>query len=314
MSQKRRAVAGCASDIVASELRLTNGHIVSIIFGCILSVQLFQFWLVNGIADFSTAIVVTDLVTWDVHPFELVFDVTVQADAIHINAPAFSADLTRAFIARVIGYILIVPAFVLAKLGYYALTRPNAVLAGRCPRVEKLFSLDWFTSGVLMTTLPLAVRDLAQFLVPLLLTGVGIYGAQFVAETETDRDLIKLGAIIVAGAVFLWLGFTSFVTSLVSVPTPASVSPLLTAKVPATATEQAMRIFNALLSGPVVVAAAALVFNALQADEEIQSAPLVSKGIQGAEPSAVVMMSAYTGTFVFLLVNGVITGQLILTP
>lgn len=293
---------------------ITRGTIVAVILSCILTYQVLQFWALNGIMDFGSAIALTDMVTWTFDVSNGVYDIGINGDAVKILTPTATVNVSRAFIARLFAYVLIVPAFLTAKVAWYYYSQPAVIKRGQCPRkTKRLFSLDWFTSGILMTALPLAVQNIAQFLVPMAIVVVFLFGNEYLTSEETE-DFLDIAGLTLAVVAFVWLSFAGTLAASTPVPLPADVHPLLAYKLPDEAVRGAMAMFNSLILGPVLVVVTGLAFNAGQGNEVVYDTPGLQKTLQKPEPHRVVIASAGLGTLVFLLIKGAVTGTFIIVP
>lgn len=278
----RRRLQQASMDLLRQEFSYSTGHVAAVLNTCLFAPSLLTFWFVNGVLDFSTAVA--------------------------IGAVATPAGLQ----IRVIAYLLLVPVFLLIRVGVHLLhpAHRRQVLSGACPSVE-LVSLDWFSMGILTTGLPLALRNLGPWVGMNTLFLVGVF---LVPRYLPDRrgGGAKLVALVLGSTVFLYATYGDAVTVL---PAPASVlGPVATLSLTAETTASLLRTVNSFVAGPVLVGLFAVFMNHLLTRPELTNIPLVHYALPRRDPDIVVSLSAATGTVFYLTVVAVLTGKVVVTP
>ncbi|MFT4884369.1 MAG: hypothetical protein ACI8U4_001884 [Natronomonas sp.] len=277
-----RNLRSALSDLLSQEFTFSSGHLTAILNGCLFAPSILTFWFVNGVIDFSTAIV--------------------------IGSVASPAGLQ----IRLYAYLLLVPTFLLLRAGFH-LAHPahrKRVLSGTCPQTEYL-SLDWFSVGILATGLPLALQDLGPWLG---MNAVFLLGVFVVPRFLPPRPGMaeKLLAITGGSALFL---FANYGDLLPVGPDPASVvGPVATVALTDATTSRLMAVVNSVGVGPVVVAGFAVAMNHLLTRPELRDVPLLRHTLPRRDPNRVVVVSAAFGTVFYLLVAAAATGELVLLP
>jgi hypothetical protein len=238
--------------------------------------------LVNGLVDFSTAVVLG------------------------------SVGSTAGLLVRLYAYLLVVPAFVLLRAGFH-LAHPRhrrEVLSGACPSMQ-LLSLDWFTVGILATGLRLAFQDLGAWLGMNAVFLVGLFVAPRLLPSRA-ASAVKFGAIGGGSALFLYAKYGGSVAPL---PEPAPlVGPVATVTLSDATVAWLGSVVNSLAFGPLLVAGFGVLMNYLLTRPELRDVPLVRHTLPRRDPDRVVVTSAALGTVFYLLVVGAATGDLVVAP
>lgn len=273
-------------DLLDQEFAPSTGHLTALLNGCAFAPSLLAFWAVNGVLDFSTAFALGTT-----------------------GGPGGLA-------VRVVAYLLLVPVFVLLRVTYY-LGHPvhrETVLSGACPE-SRLFSLDWFSVGILATGLPLALQNAGPWLATNLVFLVGVFLLpRFLPDGVATPT--KLAAIAFGVVVFGYANYgTSLVAAGVPVPSPeATLGPVATFTLTDATTALLLRIANSLLVGSLVVALFALAMNRVLTRPELTSLPVVRRTLPKRDPPVTVLASAAFGTAFYLVVVAATTGFVVLVP
>jgi hypothetical protein len=273
------ALAAAFGDLLDQEFSPSAGHVAALLNGCAFAPSLLTFWAVNGVLDFSTAFVLGTT-----------------------GGPGGLA-------VRVLAYVLLVPVFVALRVGYY-LAHPvhrKTVLSGSCPRAE-LLSLDWFSVGILATGLPLALQNLGPWLSTNLVFLAGI----FVLPRALPRRLrlpSRVTSIAFGSGLFLFANYGTLVGL-----DPTVLGPVATFRLSDATTAVLLRVANALVTGPVLVALFALVLDRVLTREELTSIPFLRRSLPRRDPARTVLASAGLGTVFYLLVVAVATGHIVVVP
>ncbi|MEF8818826.1 MAG: hypothetical protein V5A31_12145 [Haloferacaceae archaeon] len=276
------AVRAATADLFARELTGSTGHLAAVLHGCLFAPSLLTFWLVNGVLDFSTALV--------------------------LGTVASPAGLGL----RLLAYVLLVPAFLLARATVHLLhpTHRAQVLAGSCPEL-RLLSLDWFSVGVLATGLPLALQNLGPWLGT---NAVVLAGVFVLPRPLAPRRARAVRLLAVAGGAALFL-YATYGAALPLRPRPATVlGPVATATLAPDATAWLLRLVNSVVFGPPLVAAFGAVTNRVLTRPELADLPLVRHTLPRRDPDRVVVTSATLGTVVYLAVVAAATGRVVVLP
>lgn len=274
---------GAVGDLLSRELSFSSGHLTALLHGCLFAPSILTFWFVNGLVDFSTAVVVGG-----------------------------SVDSTAGLLVRLYAYLLVVPVFLLLRAGFH-LAHPGhrqEVLSGAYPNL-KLLSLDWFTVGILATGLPLALQDLGPWLG---MNAVFLLGLFVVPRWLSRRPAtaVKFGSI--AGGVGLFL-YAKYGGAVAALPAPADVVGPVASLTRSDATTASLAYsLNSLALGPLVVAAFAVAMNRLLTRPELRGVPLLRYTLPRRDPDRIVVTSAALGTVFYLLVVAVATGKLVVVP
>jgi hypothetical protein len=279
------ALGSAFRDLLDQEFDRTPGHATALLNGCVFAPSLLYFWFVNGVADFSTAIV--------------------------LGTVASPAGLQ----VRLLAYLAAIPTFVALRSGYY-LAHPihrRAVLAGSCPRSD-LFSLDWFTVGILVTGLPLAFSDLGLWAT---MNAVFLFGI-FVLPRYIGRGRlgIKLAAIALGLLLFGYVEAGGLLAAWTGgVPEPAAaLGPVATLTVHPAHMDFLLRTMNSLLLGPLLVAIVAVALNRVMTHPELTAIPVLHYTLPRRDPSRAVTASAAAGTVFYLGFVAAFTGRLVVVP
>lgn len=275
-------LAAAVVDLLSQEFEFSSGHLTAVLNTCLFAPSILTFWFVNGVIDFSQAIVLGS-----------------------VGGPA-------GLVVRLYAYLLVVPVFLLMRAGFH-LAHPRhreQVLAGRCPNVRHL-SLDWFTVGILATGLPLAFQDLGPWLGMNLVFLLGL----FVIPRPLARrsaNATKGFAIGLGSALFLYAKYGALVAVL---PAPATlVGPVATVHLSDATTVAMMSVVNSLVVGPILVAGFGVLMNHLLTRPELAAIPYVRHTLPRRDPDRVVSISAALGTVFYLVVVAIATGTFVLVP
>lgn len=277
-----RNVQSALAELLSQEFAYTSGHLTALVNGCLFAPSILTFWFVNGLLDFSTALV--------------------------IGSVASPAGL----LVRLYAYLLLVPTFLLLRAGFHLLHpgHREQVLDGACPNT-KVLSLDWFSVGILATGLPLALQDLGPWLAMNAVFVVGVFVLPRFLAPRAGR-VTKLGAIVAGSGLFL---FANYGGSLAVLPDPASVvGPVATLALSDPTTAALMRVVNSLLVGPPLVAGFGVLMNNLLTRPELGDVPGVRHTLPRRDPDRVVVTSAAAGTVFYLVVLAAATGELVVVP
>ncbi len=277
-----RRVRAAGRDLLDQEFDWSAGHATALLSTCVFAPSLLTFWVVNGVADFSTAIV--------------------------IGAVATPGGLQ----VRLLAYVLLVPVFLLSRAAFY-LAHPvhrQTVLSGACPQ-SRVLSLDWFSVGVLATGLPMALQDLGPWLGMNVVFLLGLFALPRVVD-DRRRGRVKVAAVSVGSLLFLYAKYGGAVPG---VPSPATtVGPVATLRLSDATTGLLVRVANSLLLGPPLVAALGVVLNRVVTRPEVRSIPFVRHTVPHRDPERVVVVSAVLGTVVYLVVVAAVTGEVVVVP
>lgn len=269
-------------DLVSQELSVSTGHVTALVSGCLFAPSLLSFWFVNGVMDFSTALA--------------------------LGSVGSAAGLQ----IRVLAYVLVVPTFLLLRVGVHLLhpAHRKQVLSGTCPRTDVL-SLDWFSVGILATGLPLSLKALGPWVSMNAVFLLGLFVTPRVASSRV-ATASKLVAIVLGPVLFLYAKYGGAVPA---VPEPAAVlGPVATLTLSEATTAGLMEVTNSLVVGPVVVGAFAVVMNHLLTHPEVRSIPYLRYALPDRDPDGIVLTSASIGTIFYLLVVGATTGAFTVFP
>lgn len=274
-------VGEAVTDLLSREFTFSTGHLTALLNGCLFAPSLLTFWFVNGVVDFSTALL--------------------------IGAVATPAGLQ----VRLLAYALLVPTFLALRMGVH-LAHPRhrrEVLSGACPDVRYL-SLDWFSVGILATGLPLALQTLGPWVAA---NAVFVVGVFVLPRLVPERGTVaKVAALVGGSLLFLYASYGGAVPLL---PPPAAVvGPVATLRLSTATTTWLMRVVNSLVLGPVVVAGIAIVTNHVLTRPELRDVPVLRVSLPERDPETVVVLSAATGTALYLAVAGIATGQFVIVP
>lgn len=270
------------ADLLSQELSFSSGHLTALLNGCLFAPSILTFWFVNGLVDFSTALVVG------------------------------SVSSTGGLLVRLYAYLLVVPVFLLLRVGFH-LAHPGhrkEVLSGACPNLQ-LLSLDWFTVGILATGLPLALQDLGPWIG---MNAVFLLGLFVVPRWLSRRQgiAVKFGSI--AGGMGLFL-FAKYGGKVAALPSPADVvGPVATLALTDATTASLAYGVNSIALGPPVVAVFAVAMNRLLTRPELRDVPLLRHTLPRRDPDRIVVTSAALGTVFYLLVVATATGKLVVVP
>jgi hypothetical protein len=279
------AVGDAFAELLSREFSLSPGHLSALLSCCAFAPSLLTFWFVNGVVDFSTAFLLGSL-----------------------GGPA-------GLHVRLLAYLLLVPTFLLLRVGYY-LAHPRhrtTVLSGSCPRATVL-SLDWFSVGILATGLPLALQPVGTWLATNAVFVVGVFLLPRLVPA-TLRTPTKVGALVAGSTLFLYARFGGALATALPTPPPAAVlGPVAALHLTQATTAALLASTNGLLTGPVVVAAFAVVANRVLTRPELSDLPVIRHSLPRRDPLPVVAGSAALGTVFYLVVVAVVTGDAALWP
>lgn len=275
-------VRSALGDLLSQEFSYSSGHLTALLNGCLFAPSILTFWFVNGLIDFSTAIV--------------------------IGSVASPAGL----LVRLYAYLLLVPTFLLVRAGFHLLhPRHRAeVLEGACPNT-KVLSLDWFSVGILATGLPLALQGLGPWLAMNVVFVVGLFVLPRFLAPRPAR-IAKLVAILAGSGLFL---FANYGGAFALLPDPeVVVGPVATLALSDRTTAALMTAVNSLLVGPLLVAGFGVLMNHLLTRPELRDVPGVRHTLPRRDPDRVVVTSAAAGTVFYLLVLAAATGRFVVVP
>jgi hypothetical protein len=279
---RRGRLRDAVAELLDREFTISVGHLIALVNGCAFAPSLLVFWAVNGVLDFSTAIA--------------------------LGATGGPGGLA----VRIVAYLLLVPTFVLLRVGYY-LVHPRhrrTVLAGSCPNA-RLLRLDWFSVGILATGLPFSLQSAGPWLAAnvVFLVGVFLLPRALPARLATPT---KLAALAGGSLLFLYANYGGLVPV---VPDPAAtLGVVATLRLSDATTATLVRATNSLLVGPGLVALFALAANRIMTRPELTSLPLVRRTLPTRDAAGTVATSAALGTGFYLLVVVLATGELRLLP
>lgn len=285
-TQRDETALRAVLDLVSEDCSGSCGNFLGVGLGCLLGVTLLKFWFVNGLIDFSTALVLGTVTS------------------------------TAGLAVRLTAYLFVVPFFLGVQLSYYLLhpVHRATLREGQCPKSDVL-SLDWFTVGILATGLPIALRDFGPWAGMNVVFLVGLFIVPRFVTNARLRGMVKLGGIFLGSGLFLYANYGGLLAALTSIPAPAAVlGPVATFRLSATATVLLSRLFNSLATGPLVVAGFALVMNGLLTHPALKTTPLVRHTLPRRDPVRSVVVSAALGTMFYLVVSAIVTGNVILLP
>lgn len=277
-----RNLRSAVADLLSQEFDFSSGHLTALLNGCLFAPSILTFWFVNGVVDFSTAIVIG------------------------------SVDSPAGLQIRLYAYLLLVPTFLLLRVGFHLghPTHRKRVLSGTCPQTEYL-SLDWFSVGILATGLPLALQDLGPWLG---MNVVFLLGLFVVPRFLPPRPAMAEKFLAITGGSALFL-FANYGALLPAGPDPASVvGPVATLALTDATTAWLMAAVNSVGVGPLVVAAFAVVMNHLLTRPELRDVPFLRHTLPRRDPDRVVIVSAAFGTVFYLLVVAAATGEVVVVP
>lgn len=286
LDERVAAVRRAGTELFTREFDWSAGHLATLVGGCAFAPSLLTFWFVNGILDFSTAVVIG----------------TVQSPG--------------GLVVRLLAYLLLVPTFLLVRMGYYLLHphHRRTVLSGACPSGGVL-SLDWFSVGILATGLPLALETLGPWVGANVVFLLGLFVLPRFVTSDRLAAAVKVAAIGVGSGVFLYASYGDSLAAATPVPTPAdTVGPVATLTLTPETTRFLLSVTNSLAVGPVVVAGLALAMNRVLTRPELTTLPLVRLSLPRRDPARVVLVSAALGTVFYLLVVLAYTGHVTILP
>lgn len=270
------------SELLSQEFAFSTGHLTAFLSGCLFAPSLLTFWFINGVLDFSTALV--------------------------LGAVASPAGLQ----IRVVAYLLLVPTFLVLRAVFH-LAHPahrQQVLSGSCPRTE-LLSLDWFSVGILATGLPLSLQALGPWVGMNLVFVVGLVVLPQFAPPRVASGS-KLSALVGGPLLFV---YAKYGESFSVLPHPSGVlGPVATLALSDATTETLLVVVNSLLPGPVLIGAFAVATNHVLTHPEIRGIPAVRHTLPDRDPDRTVFRSAALGTVFYLLVVAGATGTLTVIP
>jgi len=278
------ALRSSFADLLDQEFDWSAGHLATLLNGCAFAPSLLTFWFVNGVVDFSTALA--------------------------IGSVASPGGL----VVRLLAYVLLVPTFVALRAGYY-LAHPvhrQVVLQGACPQ-SRLFSLDWFSVGILATGLPLALQELGPWLGMNLVFLVGVFVLPRLVP-ERAGDAVALASVGLGVALFAYARYGAAAAAVAPVPDPAWMGPVATLRLSDATTALLLAAANSLATGPLLVAGFGLAMNVVFGREELAELPVVRHTLPDPDPVRTVAASAALGTAFYLLVVAGATGRLTLVP
>jgi hypothetical protein len=282
-SNLRAAVA----ELFSQEFDWSAGHLATVLSGCAFAPSLLTFWLVNGVLDFSTAVVIGS-----------------------VQSPG---GLT----VRLLAYLLLVPTFLGLRMTYY-MAHPDhrkAVLSGACPNSE-LLSLDWFSVGILATGLPLAIQTLGPWIGMNLVFLLGLFVLPRFLTTRKLQLTVKLTALAGGGLLFLYANYGDVLAGTVpAIPAPhVTLGWIATLTLTETTTATLMAVTNSVALGPFAVALLAVAMNRLLTRPELTSIPVIRLSLPRRDPTKIVFASAALGTLFYLGVVAAFTGRVTVWP
>jgi hypothetical protein len=286
-TERVRNLRRALSELASREFDASPGHLTALLSCCAFAPSVLTFWLVNGVLDFSTAVVIGA-----------------------VGGPGGLA-------VRLVAYVLLLPTFLGLRVAYY-LAHPvhrRSVLAGSCP-TGTLLSLDWVSVGILATGLPFALQDLGPWLG---MNGVFLLGVFLLPRlTRDDRTSLRLrvGAIVAGTLLFAYASYGAALADLLPlVPDPATaVGPVATLRLSDATTGTLVSVTNSLVTGPPVVALFALSMNRLLTRPELVTIPYLRRSLPRRDPAGTVLGSAALGTVFYLGVVWLWTGRAPLLP
>lgn len=213
---------------------------------------------------------------------------------------------------RLLAYVLLVPTFLLARVGAHLLhpVHRAQVLAGSCPNTT-LMSLDWVSVGILATGLPLAMQNFGPWLGMNVVFLLGVFGLPRLLPARR-AGVIKLLAIAFGSHLFLYANYGGALPVLRS---PSTVlGPVASFTLTDGSTTWLYRLVNSVAFGPLLVGAFGVLMNHVLTRPELATTPLVRHALPQRDPDLVVVTSAAFGTGFYLTVVAMATGELILFP
>ncbi|MFB6243911.1 MAG: hypothetical protein ABEH80_07405 [Halobaculum sp.] len=276
-----------AVDMLSQEFDWSAGNLAVVLNSCAFAPSLLTFWLVNGVLDFSTALVIGA-----------------------VQSPG-------GLVVRLIAYVLLVPVFLGVRMGYYLLhpEHRRAVLSGACPSSDVL-SLDWFSVGILATGLPLALETLGPWIGMNAVFVVGLFVLPRFLAARRVKLTVKTTAIVGGSLLFLYASYGERVATATSLlPAPSRTLGWVATLTLSEATLQTLLdLINSVVLGPPLVAAIALGMNRLLTRPELTSMPLLRLSLPRRDPARIVLTSAALGTLFYLGVVALFTGRLVVLP
>lgn len=282
-----KRVGEAVSDLFTKECAWSCGYFVAFLFGCVFSPVILKYWFINGVLDFSTALVIG------------------------------SVSTQSGMLVRALAYVLIVPAFFVAKFTYYAVHPQyrQTILTGACP-TGRLFSLDWFSVGILATGLPLALQDLGPWIGMNTVFLLGVFVLPRFVHSQRLAIATKIASLLGGTILFLYANYGVFLTGFVPwIPDPTAVlGPVATFQLTDTTTTSLLRAVNSVVLGPPIIAVFAYVMNRLLTHEALTSIPAVHHTLPRRDPWKTVTLSAAIGTLVYLGTVFLYTGEIVIVP
>ena len=214
-----------------------------------------------------------------------------------------------------IAYVLLVPVFLLLRVGYYLLHpgHRRTVLSGSCPTAT-LLSLDWFSVGILATGLPLAFQAIGPWVGMSAVYALGLFVVPRFLSSERAAVGTRAGALVAGTVPFLYARYGDLLVPL-GAPEPAAVlGAIATARLTDATTGVLIDVANSLLTGPVVVAALALTMNVLLTQPALENVPYLRHTLPRRDPARVVATSAVFGTVFYLTIVALWTGSVSVVP
>lgn len=286
-STRLRNVRRAFGELLSQEFHWSTGHFATILNGCVFAPSLLAFWFVNGVIDFSTALL--------------------------IGAIASPAMLQ----IRLGAYLLLIPVFLGLRVGFYLLhpVHRQTILSGACPQ-SRLLSLDWFSVGILATGLPLAFQDLGPWLGMNLVFVIGVFVLPRLFRARRMQRASKLAAILLGVLLFLYAKYGGLLVGVVPiVPHPTGVlGPVGSLRLSDPTTRLLMRIVNSYTLGPITIALFAHLMNRILTRPELTDLPYLSYALPQRDPWTVVVPSAMLGTVLYLTLVSLAIGQTVLIP
>lgn len=278
-------IGEAVAHLFTKECAWSCGYFVVFLFGCVFSPIILKYWVINGLLDFSTSLVIGSVTTGS------------------------------GLLVRALAYVIIVPVFFALKFLYYAVhpEHRQTVLSGACPR-GRLFSLDWFSVGILATGLPLALQNFGPWIG---MNAIFLLGVFVLPRFIRSHRLVigtKVASLVGGTILFLYANYGGFLAAIVPViPDPGVVlGPVATFRLSDALTTSLLHIVNSVVLGPPIIAGFAYVMNRLMTHEALTTIPVLHHTLPRRDPWKTVGLSAAAGTLVYLGTVFLYTGDIII--
>lgn len=212
---------------------------------------------------------------------------------------AISGDVSL----RIIAYVLLVPMFVLTKFLYHMIFDRDSMMSGSCPS-NSVFDLDWFAVGVLGTSFPMALQDAGAWIFSTVIYLISLFVLPRLVDDRRTGNILKVGGLAVGFGLYLFIVHGD----------PSALPDFMTFTLSDQTTQQIVDLVTSIVFGPFLLGLFAVGNAVVLTSRPFKTIPYAGPLLPDRDNIRSVFVSGAIGTVMFLGIQGVLTGDLIIFP